>query len=59
MAAVAMKAIFLDEKLSEALRQFPVLYDKSRKYFKDLNKKKTRVAACCGTSWTPIRYVSQ
>ena len=31
---------FLDEKIAEAVRRFPVLYDKSCKDFKDNNKKK-------------------
>ena len=30
----------LEEKLAEAVRQFPVLYDKSCKDFKDNNKKR-------------------
>ena len=30
----------LEEKLAEAVRQFPVLYDKSCKNFKDNSKKK-------------------
>ena len=30
----------LEEKLAEAVRQFPVLYDKSRRDFKDNSKKR-------------------
>jgi len=33
------KMAALEEKLAEAMRQFPVLYDKSCRYFKDNSKK--------------------
>ena len=33
-------AASFDEKIAEAVRRFPVLYDKSCKYFKDNNTKK-------------------
>ena len=33
------KMAALEEKLAEAVRQFPVLYDKSCREFKDNNKK--------------------
>ena len=29
----------MEEKLGEAVRKYPVLYDKQDKYFKDKNKK--------------------
>ena len=29
-----------EQKLAEAVRKYPVLYDKQDKYFKDRNKKK-------------------
>jgi len=35
-----MAARQLDEKVAEAVRRFPVLYDKACKDFKDRNKKK-------------------
>ena len=34
-------AASFDEKIAEAVRRFPVLYDKSCKYFKDNNTKKS------------------
>jgi len=33
------ECVLIDEKLAEAVREFPVLYDKSLKDFKDRNKK--------------------
>ena len=34
-----------EQKLAEAVRKYPVLYDKQDKYFKD-KKKKTGVPGC-------------
>ena len=36
-------AASLDEKIAEAARRFPVLYDKSCQEFKDNNTKKERM----------------
>ena len=40
------KMTALEEKLAEAVRQFPVLYDKSCRDLKDSSKKKARMGGC-------------
>ena len=37
---MATMATTLDERIAEAVRKYPVLYDKSCKDFKDKNKKR-------------------
>ena len=50
-------AASLDEKIAEAVRRFPVLYDKSCQEFKDNNTKKNAWEDVAKDSRTFIRYV--
>ena len=43
-------ALSLDEKLSEEVRKYPVLYDKSCKEFKDKQKKQAEWAAVAAST---------
>ena len=55
-------AASLDEKIAEAVRRFPVLYDKSCKDFKDNNMKKNEweeVAKIAGLSSGLLNYRSE
>ena len=55
-------AASLDEKIAEAVRRFPVLYDKSCKDFKDNNTKKNAwedVAKIAGLSSGMLYYRSE
>ena len=55
-------AASLDEKIAEAVRRFPVLYDKSCKDFKDNNTKKNAwedVAKIAGLSSGMLNYRSE
>ena len=44
---MASENTVLYEKLAEAVRNYPCLYDKSSDDFKDINKKKALLERCC------------
>ena len=50
-------AASLDEKIAEAVRRFPVLYDKSCQEFKDNNTKKNAWEDVAKDGRTFLRYV--